>query len=257
MSNPEIRSILVAVDFSDAAARAVGAAGLLASKCGATLTLLHAEPVEAPLYFTHEQVEALERQSEQHRAQCTAFLGRFGRQHTSAPFSTMLDGRAPADAILDRAAAADVVVMGTHGRRGPSRWWLGSVAERVLRHIDRPLLIVKATDRVDQLLDRVLVHAAAPLTGDATLAWARALAARTGSAVVDGRFVPIEASVARHAATMLVTAAPVPHHHAWLANIGEPLVRFATIPTLFVPEPAGAAAGAAVARETRAQGEKV
>ncbi len=251
MAHQDIRSILAAVDFGGAAAQAVAAAGLFASRCGAALTLLHAEPVEAPLYFTHEQVEALERQSEQHRAQCSAFIGRFGRQHTTAQFATLLDDRAPADAILERAEAADLVVMGTHGRHGPSRWWLGSVAERVLRHIDRPLLIVKASDRVDHLFDRVLVHAAAPLTGDLTVAWMRALASRTGGAVIDGRFAPVETSVSRHQATMLVTAAPLPHDRAWLADVGEPLVRFTTVPTLFVPEPAGAAAGAAFAREPR------
>jgi nucleotide-binding universal stress UspA family protein len=33
------------------------------------------------------------------------------------------------------AAGVDLVVMGTHGRRGPSLWWLGSVAKRVLLDI--------------------------------------------------------------------------------------------------------------------------
>ncbi|WP_116135429.1 universal stress protein [Trinickia diaoshuihuensis] len=37
---------------------------------------------------------------------------------------------------------ADLLVMGTHGRRGPSRWILGSVAERVARLTDLPLLLV-------------------------------------------------------------------------------------------------------------------
>ncbi|MCS6474224.1 universal stress protein, partial [Burkholderia thailandensis] len=39
---------------------------------------------------------------------------------------------------------ADVIVMGTHGRRGFRRLVLGSVAERVLRHATRPVLMIPA-----------------------------------------------------------------------------------------------------------------
>jgi nucleotide-binding universal stress UspA family protein len=38
---------------------------------------------------------------------------------------------------------ADLLVMGTHGRRGPARWFLGSVAERVVRLAALPLLLVR------------------------------------------------------------------------------------------------------------------
>jgi nucleotide-binding universal stress UspA family protein len=38
----------------------------------------------------------------------------------------------------------DVVVMGSHGRGGLSRWLLGSVAEDVLRHASVPVLLVRA-----------------------------------------------------------------------------------------------------------------
>lgn len=53
-------------------------------------------------------------------------------------------------AILDAAdrEQVDLVVMSTHGRRGPSRWLFGSVAEQVLRHCTRPLL-VRRVQQVD------------------------------------------------------------------------------------------------------------
>jgi hypothetical protein len=51
------RSILVAVDFGEASARAVAVGGALAAHCGATLRLLHAERFEGPPYFTPEQIE--------------------------------------------------------------------------------------------------------------------------------------------------------------------------------------------------------
>jgi nucleotide-binding universal stress UspA family protein len=41
---------------------------------------------------------------------------------------------------------ADLVVMGTHGRRGVARWLLGSVAGRVAHIAQTPLLLVRATD---------------------------------------------------------------------------------------------------------------
>ncbi|KVE38185.1 universal stress protein [Burkholderia sp. TSV86] len=48
--------------------------------------------------------------------------------------------------VLVRTAAqydADLIVMGTHGRRGMVRMWVGSVAESVLRMADRPVLMVR------------------------------------------------------------------------------------------------------------------
>ena len=48
--------------------------------------------------------------------------------------------------VLARAAAecdADLIVMGTHGRRGFRRMFLGSVAESLVRIADRPVLVVR------------------------------------------------------------------------------------------------------------------
>jgi nucleotide-binding universal stress UspA family protein len=61
---------------------------------------------------------------------------------------TAVDGGAPHRAI--RAYAddhdVDVIVMGTHGRSGVDRLLLGSVAERVVRTADRPVLTVRESD---------------------------------------------------------------------------------------------------------------
>src|SRR5579864_9054179 len=141
-----IQSILVAVDFGDAAARAVAAGGAIAAHCpGAALRLLHAESIEAPAYFTAEQVSDLERQRYAITSQAEQFLSRFGRQHTATPFTATVDRRPAAESILAEAASVDLVVMGTHGRHGPTRWWLGSVAERVLRDTRTPLLVLRAS----------------------------------------------------------------------------------------------------------------
>ena len=54
-------------------------------------------------------------------------------------------GRAVSDVILDevKRARADLIVMGTHGRRGFDRLLLGSDAERVLRDATVPVLLVR------------------------------------------------------------------------------------------------------------------
>jgi nucleotide-binding universal stress UspA family protein len=66
------------------------------------------------------------------------------------------NGRVVSDAILEQARKfrADLIVMGTHGRRGLNRMLLGSDAERVLRSADVPVLLVKANSAGAQLAKR-------------------------------------------------------------------------------------------------------
>jgi nucleotide-binding universal stress UspA family protein len=54
-----------------------------------------------------------------------------------------------AEAIVDIAerTSADLIALSTHGRSGPTRWILGSVADAVIRHADRPCLVVPARRR--------------------------------------------------------------------------------------------------------------
>lgn len=55
-------------------------------------------------------------------------------------------------AILEYADehGADVIVMGTHGRRGLGRWLLGSVTERIVRTADVPVLTVRSESEADE-----------------------------------------------------------------------------------------------------------
>ena len=111
------QSILTAVDFGDASGRAVALSGVIAERCHVpTFRLLHAETLDVPAYFTADQIETLELQRRNMRAQAERFLSAFGRQHTPRPFSTLVGDRSPVDAILQESADADLVVMGTHGR---------------------------------------------------------------------------------------------------------------------------------------------
>src|SRR5579872_4914626 len=103
------RSVLVAVDFGEASAQAIVIGSLIAQRCHASqLRLLHAESIDAPPYFTSEQVEGLERQRHALEAQAQQFLARFGREHTTMPFVAAIVGRPPAEAVLHESTAADL-----------------------------------------------------------------------------------------------------------------------------------------------------
>ncbi|MDZ7773575.1 MAG: universal stress protein [Balneolaceae bacterium] len=62
----------------------------------------------------------------------------------------------PAQAIVEEADGYDAVVMSTHGRTGFSRFFLGSVSEKVLRTCHKPVLIVNR-DRQLERVERVMV----------------------------------------------------------------------------------------------------
>jgi len=233
------RSILVAVDFGEASARAIAIGGALAQHCGASLRLLHAGAFDLPPYMTSAQSPAGDVTVGSDRARATEFLADFGRRHAAAPVVPLVDDGAPVDAILRESMTSDLVVMGTHGRRGLSRWWLGSVAERVLRETGCPLLIAHAEKDAGSAagaFTRILVHASPPLSGTNATAFAAMLADRFGGEVVDARYEPLEPALERTRATLLAVSMPAVRCGAWLSNIGEPIVRFCKRPILFVPE---------------------
>ncbi len=164
------RTVLAAVDFEAASARAVALAGFLAAAHGATLRLLHAERVDAPVYFTPAQIARLEADRAEAAGEIHRELSRFAAAATAWPVEAEVRPGRPVEVILDAAEQADLVVMGTHGRQGPARWWLGSVAERVVRGAHVPVLVTRAdtTPLTDVFARVVLVgHGAALSTAAA------------------------------------------------------------------------------------------
>jgi nucleotide-binding universal stress UspA family protein len=69
-----------------------------------------------------------------------------GRHGGEAAATVVIRPSAVGDIILDaaRSGGANLIVMGTHGRTGVSRLFLGSIAEHVLRHAGCPVVTVRA-----------------------------------------------------------------------------------------------------------------
>ncbi len=70
----------------------------------------------------------------------------------------------PADEVLDAAQGTDLVLIATHGRSGLARWWLGSVADQVIKESKCPALVVGPNveaDLTSYTVNRILV----PLDG--------------------------------------------------------------------------------------------
>jgi nucleotide-binding universal stress UspA family protein len=133
-----IRHVLVPHDFSDTAERALAFALDLAAPLGARVTVLHVYDI--PVFGFPDGVVALPTMAELagqiERASSTALEGVLARNRREGVEVAALLRQGTAWSEINGAAAdtkADLVVIGTHGRRGLSRALLGSVAEKVIR----------------------------------------------------------------------------------------------------------------------------
>ena len=139
--------VLCPTDFSGMATLALKFGKMVSTGFEARMIVLFADHFEPPPYFTPGQENKLIKSMERSRKAATVHLARYIRENlgeeTQAEALVMEDR--PDQAILKTAEArnADLIVMGTHGRSGWSRFMLGSVTERILREIDRPVLTVR------------------------------------------------------------------------------------------------------------------
>jgi nucleotide-binding universal stress UspA family protein len=140
------KHILVPTDFGDASEQAVSIALDIASKFEAKVTLLHATWL--PPYYYSAYAEGLAWPTDELDAQANKQLdATVAKAKARYPYvdKVLIAGEAW-QGILETASerAADLIVMGTHGRRGLSRIFLGSVAEKVVRMSPVPVMTVSA-----------------------------------------------------------------------------------------------------------------
>jgi len=145
-STPAIQRLLVPHDFSETAEHAMGYAIELAQRFGGSITVVHA--YDTPSYgypdafvATPEVAQQIERIAIEGLAQVAKRAREKGVQ-----VETVLWRGAPwvEIAALADQIRADLVVMGTHGRRGVAQALLGSVAEKVVRTAPCPVLTVRS-----------------------------------------------------------------------------------------------------------------
>jgi nucleotide-binding universal stress UspA family protein len=146
MKGPAI--LLVPTDFSASAARALEHAIALATRFGgSTIYLLHAYELplvgfpDGTLVPTAAIATQIVVEAEQQLAACVAIHAASGVP--IVPLLRQADPRAAVLAAIDE-LSADLVVMGTHGRRGIARVLVGSVAESVVRASTVPVMTVHA-----------------------------------------------------------------------------------------------------------------
>jgi nucleotide-binding universal stress UspA family protein len=140
-----LERILVPVDFSDCSLDALEYAVVVAQQAKASLMLLHVlEPVSYGLDFTLSHMRTREHVRESWTKRLKELTS--SHQHSHVAIEFQLRGGLPADSILDSAQTlpCDLIVMGTHGRRGISHTISGSVAEAVLRKSHCPVIAVRS-----------------------------------------------------------------------------------------------------------------
>jgi nucleotide-binding universal stress UspA family protein len=141
----QAKIILCPVDFSKGSEHAVRKAQDLARATQASIELLHVYslPVlalpDAAMMISPTYVAELTQRAEE-----AIDVYRKMLEDGGVPVTIKLLEGAPADAIVERANSigAQMIVMGTHGRGGFRRFLLGSVAERVVRMAEAPVLTV-------------------------------------------------------------------------------------------------------------------
>lgn len=191
-----VHSILVPTDFSPGAQRALEYAASFASQVHARITLLHVvEPLGSPdLDYFPFIIEP---------RKLVAFAH---QQLAAAPDDKNLDARLFAQPLVRTGIAffeitqaardleSDLIILSAHEFTGLKHVWLGSTAERVVRHAECPVLVLGKTDRFSALssgeteadvlrICRVLVPVDFSDPSRAALRYAARLAARFKASV--------------------------------------------------------------------------
>ena len=141
-----LRRILHATDFSRASGPAFAAALGMAKQDRARLYLLHVLIPPSPVLgderpSSYVELEARARRDAEGRLAAAAAKAK----KAGIRVQTKLIEGAPSEEILraGRRQRPDLIVIGTHGRTGLGRAFMGSVAERVLQRASCPVLTVR------------------------------------------------------------------------------------------------------------------
>ena len=142
------RVILAAIDYSKSGARALDRAIELAGQMSAVLHVVNVPGGDGPYWIDvpDPKMVTLDEAAEHLRSHVEARTDALGTQHRALerPLTHVRTG-STAEAVARLAAdiEADIVVVGTHGRRGLRHFVIGSVAEAVVRLAPCEVLVVR------------------------------------------------------------------------------------------------------------------
>jgi nucleotide-binding universal stress UspA family protein len=161
--------ILVPLDGSSVAERAIPAAASIARAFGGSVILLSvvAPPVTPGKFSVPEEYPKAS--TEEERASATAYLRGIAQSDKLAGIATevqtLVGATAPMILSATQSLHADLIVLCTHGYTGFKRWRLGSVAEKVIRHAQIPVFVLPERGSEPATAVQQAVHALVALDG--------------------------------------------------------------------------------------------
>lgn len=146
----EFKRILCAVDLSEHSKEVAAHAAMLARNFGASVVVVYTAPSLSQYVGFHVPPNTIENFVGEIVTGAQKSMQAFVEENFAGVEATgqVLIGYA-AEEILNRAheVNADVIVMGTHGRKGIDRILFGSVAEKVVKNADVPVLTIRPTEQ--------------------------------------------------------------------------------------------------------------
>jgi nucleotide-binding universal stress UspA family protein len=143
-----MRRIILATDFSKASRKAFAAALAIAKRNHGTLTIAHVIapliPISPDQYIGAETWHEIDAQSRRWvTRQLSALVEQAKRAGVRAVGLTAEGNPAERIVRIARAKKADLLVIGTHGRTGLARFFVGSVAGQVVARATCPVMTVR------------------------------------------------------------------------------------------------------------------
>lgn len=146
-----IERIVVGLDGSDVSEAALRYGAELARRMGVPLHLVQVADLSVVRWGASDAAETyatLSREMQAEQEEAKRYLEAAAQPLRDEGMTVTTDARTgfAARELIDAVTPRDILVVGSHGRHGLRRWFIGSVAEEVSRRAPSPVLIVRASE---------------------------------------------------------------------------------------------------------------
>jgi len=150
-----MNTIVVPTDFSDYADHAVALSVELGRLTGANVDVIHAVPATDDWFFSSANDDEAVSGNDQLMNEAKARLQEIEDTpaYEDVALTTHLYNETIHQAILEHVndQQADILIMGTHGRSGFSKYFLGATTQKVMRLVNCPVVTTKGVTRIADL----------------------------------------------------------------------------------------------------------